>query len=190
MLPSNCYDLRRNIPAWYDLMLKDVVRPDGVIHIRSPKGPVVTGQLIGGSYTGITGMTGATGDATVGITASTGISGTTGATGMTGIMSTGPTGMEAATAATGAGNTGVTGGKYPDPYNVDEEHLGDAQTGLSESGYGTGATGIGSTGATGIGSTGAGSAGIARLLVETGSPAIKSRCDSELGNWPFFRNGR
>ena len=121
------YDLRRNIPAWYDLMLKDVVRPDGVIYIRSPKGPVVTGQLIGGSYTGITGMTGATGDAEVGITASTGISGTTGSSGMTGIMSTGPTGMVAATAATGAGDaqtgTGVTGGKYPDPYNVDEEHL-------------------------------------------------------------------
>ena len=95
---------------------------------------------------------------------------------MTGIMSTGPTGMEAATAATGGGNTGVTGGKYPDPYNVDEEHLGDAQTGLSESGYGTGATGIGSTGATGIGITGA--TGIS----STGATASGATANSETGH--------
>ena len=59
------YDLRRNIPAWYDLMLK-MVRPGASTLI--PKGPVVTGQLVVELYW-YHRDTGATGDAEVGITA-------------------------------------------------------------------------------------------------------------------------
>ena len=40
------YDLRRNIPMWYDLLIEDVVRPDGVIHIRSQRAQLLLASLL------------------------------------------------------------------------------------------------------------------------------------------------
>ena len=45
------YELRRNVPSWYVLVGEKLHRPHGIVWLRDPKGPILTGQnMIGHIY--------------------------------------------------------------------------------------------------------------------------------------------